>query len=86
MAGFLSLLLMLAVFSLPRLYERLRVPAWLTPACGGLLVGCVGLVMPRALGVGRASMMPWPVISPSLWSCLSSSGNWWPPGFPLGQA
>ncbi|MBU0945342.1 MAG: chloride channel protein [Proteobacteria bacterium] len=51
-AGFLSLLLMLAVFSLPRFYQWLRVPAWLTPACGGLLVGCVGLVMPRALGVG----------------------------------
>ncbi|MBU1233444.1 MAG: chloride channel protein [Proteobacteria bacterium] len=56
MAGFLSLLLMLAVFSLPRVYERLRVPAWLTPACGGLLVGCVGLVMPRALGVGYATI------------------------------
>ncbi|MDD3813613.1 MAG: chloride channel protein [Desulfocapsaceae bacterium] len=56
MAGFLSLLLMLAVFSLPRLYERLRVPAWFTPACGGLLVGCVGLVMPRALGVGYESI------------------------------
>ncbi len=56
MAGFLSLLLMLAVFSLPRLYEGLRVPVWLTPACGGLLVGCVGLVMPRALGVGYESI------------------------------
>ncbi|MBA3007743.1 MAG: hypothetical protein FP810_14445 [Desulfocapsa sp.] len=31
------------VFSLPCIYERLRAPAWLTPACGGLLVGCVGL-------------------------------------------
>lgn len=51
-AGFLALFLMLAVFTLPRGYERLGIPAWLTPACGGLLVGCVGLVMPRALGVG----------------------------------
>ncbi len=56
MAGFLSLLLMLAVFSLPHLYERLHVPVWLSPACGGLLVGCVGLVMPRALGVGYESI------------------------------
>ncbi len=56
MAGVLSLLLMLAVFTLPRFYTRLGCPAWLTPACGGLLVGCVGLVMPRALGVGYVTI------------------------------
>jgi CIC family chloride channel protein len=42
--GFCSLVLMAVVFGLPRLYERYNLPVWLTPALGGLVVGCLGLV------------------------------------------
>ncbi len=51
-AGLFSLLFMACVFGLTRLLQQLRVPSWLTPAVGGLVVGAVGLVRPEALGVG----------------------------------
>lgn len=51
-AGLLSLLLMAAVFGLPNVLARLRLPLWLTPALGGLGVGLIGLFRPEALGIG----------------------------------
>ncbi len=51
-AGLFSLLFMSAVFGLSRLLERMRIPGWLTPALGGLMVAIVGLFQPQALGVG----------------------------------
>jgi CIC family chloride channel protein len=51
-AGLFSLLFMALVFGLTRLLDHVRFPAWPAPALGGLVVGCVGLVRPEALGVG----------------------------------
>ncbi len=51
-AGLFSLLFMSFIFGLTRLLDRLRIPIWLTPALGGLVVGIVGLFHPEALGVG----------------------------------
>ena len=51
-AGLCSLLFMACIFGFGRLFERLRIPDWLTPALGGLVVGIVGFVRPEALGVG----------------------------------
>ncbi len=56
LAGILSLLLMGVVFGLPKLFRTLKVPDWLTPAIGGLLLGIAGLVCPWALGVGYESI------------------------------
>ncbi len=55
-AGLISLVLMGAIFSLPRLWKRVGVPDWLSPALGGLLVGIVALYCPWALGVGYESI------------------------------
>jgi CIC family chloride channel protein len=55
-AGFVSLVLMGAIFSLPRFWRRLGVPDWLCPALGGLLIGIVALYCPWVLGVGYESI------------------------------
>ncbi|MCK5403843.1 MAG: chloride channel protein [Desulfobulbaceae bacterium] len=55
-AGFVSLLLMRVIFTLPRLWQKARIPQWLTPAAGGLLLGCSGIFFPEALGVGYESI------------------------------
>ncbi len=52
MAGLLSLLLMALIFGLSKGLDQLKVPGWLSPALGGLVVGILGLFYPRALGVG----------------------------------
>ena len=51
-AGLFSLLFMAFVFGLTRLLERIKIPLYLAPALGGLVVGVIGLVKPAALGVG----------------------------------
>ncbi len=56
LAGFFSLLFMAYVFSLPKLFARLRIPEWLTPALAGLLVGGIGLLYPQVLGVGHETI------------------------------
>lgn len=55
-AGFLGLILMSVFFLLPRLWKVARLPDWLTPAAGGLLLGLIGLFSPWALGVGYESI------------------------------
>ena len=55
-AGLFSLLFMALVFGLTRFLDRIRVPAWLAPAVGGLVVGSIGLFKPEALGVGYATI------------------------------
>ena len=40
-AGLFSLLFMSFIFGLTRVLDRLRIPIWLTPALGGLIVGIV---------------------------------------------
>ena len=44
--GILSLCLMAMVFGLPRLYQKTPLPRWSLPACGGLVVGFLGLFWP----------------------------------------
>jgi len=56
LAGLLSLLFIGILFSLSRIYQALRVPDWLTPAVGGLLLALTGIICPWALGVGYESI------------------------------
>ena len=51
-AGLFSLLFMGCVFGLTRFLDKSRIPAWLAPVLGGVIVGAVGLIKPEALGVG----------------------------------
>src|SRR6185295_10028265 len=52
-AGALALSLTLAVYALEDAFHRLPIHWMWWPALGGLVVGCGGLLQPRALGVGK---------------------------------
>jgi chloride channel protein, CIC family len=39
-------------YGITHIFHRLRLPNWLKPGIGGLLVGLIGLVLPQALGMG----------------------------------
>lgn len=55
-AGFFSLLFLSAIFKTGNLWEKLRIPPWLTPCIGGIIAGCIGLIVPEALGLGHVTM------------------------------
>lgn len=56
-AGFISLLFLWAISKTSQVWEKLRVPLWLTPCIGGFIAGCIGLLVPEALGLGNATML-----------------------------
>ncbi len=39
-----------------RLFRATRLPPWATPALGGLIVGCLGLLTPQVLAAGHGAM------------------------------
>lgn len=56
-AGFVALAYIRAIDAVHHLFDRLRsVPVAVRPAIGGLLVGLLGLLAPRALGTGIESL------------------------------
>lgn len=55
-AGFFSLLFLWAISRTDQLWKQLRIPLWLTPCIGGIIAGCIGLMVPEALGLGNATM------------------------------
>jgi chloride channel protein, CIC family len=54
--GLFFLVLMSIVFGLPRFFRQTRLPVWSVPACGGLIVGLIGLLSPQALGLGYTTI------------------------------
>lgn len=52
MAGLLGLALMALIFGISKGLAHLRLPEWIAPALGGLVIGILGLFQPHALGVG----------------------------------
>ena len=55
-AGLVAIVLMGAIFSLPRLWEKMKIPLWLTPAIGGIAIGILGIILPHVMGVGYSSI------------------------------
>ncbi|HEX6541982.1 MAG TPA: chloride channel protein [Ktedonobacterales bacterium] len=51
-AGLVGLLYPATLYRIRDFFAAWRVPQWLKPAIGGLLVGLIGLVLPEALGMG----------------------------------
>ncbi|MGO8684028.1 MAG: chloride channel protein [Thermoleophilia bacterium] len=51
-AGGVGILYAKSFYGVHDAVERLNAPKWLTPAVGGLLVGCLALVFPQVLGTG----------------------------------
>jgi CIC family chloride channel protein len=52
LAGVLSMLLTLSVYAAEDTFQRLPIHWMWWPALGGLVIGCGGLIVPQALGVG----------------------------------
>lgn len=51
-AGLVGLLYPKSLYGIRDLFKRIRVPNYIKPAIGGLLVGLIGLFIPEALGMG----------------------------------
>ena len=54
--GIVGILLMRLVAVVERLFARLRVPSWLRPAIGGLLLGGLALMTPAVLSAGHGAL------------------------------
>jgi len=55
--GLLAVVYVRTVYTAESAFDRLRVPGWLKPACGGLLLGGIIVWFPQVYGVGYASMV-----------------------------
>ena len=52
LGGLIGLLYAKGFYAMVALFHRLRVPRWVRPGIGGLLVGFMGLAIPEVLGTG----------------------------------
>lgn len=50
--GLIGLLYAKGFYGMSAFFSRLSMPRWIRPAIGGLLVGCIALVIPEVLGTG----------------------------------
>ncbi|MBU6425980.1 MAG: chloride channel protein, partial [Rhodospirillales bacterium] len=55
-AGFAAIAIMRGVTSIEAGFRRSRLPAWMRPVAGGLLLGPLGLISPATLGSGHAAL------------------------------
>lgn len=51
-AGFVGFLFSRSLYLADDLFEKTRIPQWVRPACGGLLVGIAAIFYPHIMGVG----------------------------------
>jgi len=47
-----SIIYMKTIFAVENTVEKIDIPIWLRPVCGGLLIGAIGVFLPQILGVG----------------------------------
>ena len=50
--GLIGLLYAKSFYGISAFFSRMRLPRWLRPALGGLVVGCIALAIPEVLGTG----------------------------------
>jgi CBS domain-containing protein len=87
-AGFVALVLTLAVYAMEDWFQRLPIHWMWWPALGGLVVGFVGQLQPRALGVGKDviedllrgnyvlwAMLPLATVKCIIWATALGSGT-----------
>jgi CIC family chloride channel protein len=55
-AGLIALLFIVTLYKSEDLFESLKIPGYLKPALGGLMVGCLLVVWPQVFGVGYGAM------------------------------
>ena len=54
--GLVALLFIIAVYKSEDLFDALKIPEYLKPALGGLMLGCMLIVWPNVFGVGYGSI------------------------------
>ena len=52
LGGLVGLLYAKGFYGMADLFDQIELPRWVKPAIGGLLVGCIALVIPEVLGTG----------------------------------
>jgi len=52
LGGLVGLLYAKGFYGISDIFGRLRLPRWSKPAIGGVIVGCIGLLIPEVLGTG----------------------------------
>ena len=52
LGGLIGLLYAKGFYGISDIFGRLQLPRWSKPAIGGVIVGCIGLVIPEVLGTG----------------------------------
>jgi len=55
-AGLGALLFVWLLYAMEDINDRLRIPGWLKPVVGGLLLGLIAVAVPQVLGVGYGTM------------------------------
>ncbi|HNY79124.1 MAG: chloride channel protein [Sedimentisphaerales bacterium] len=55
-AGVVGFVFSRSVYMAGDLFEKTRIPLWIRPACGGLLVGVIAILYPHIMGVGYESI------------------------------
>ena len=52
LGGLIGLLYAKGFYGIAEVFHRVRLPLWAKPAVGGVMVGCIALVIPEVLGTG----------------------------------
>ena len=52
LGGLIGLLYAKGFYGIAEVFNRLQLPRWMNPAIGGVIVGCIALVIPEVLGTG----------------------------------
>lgn len=56
MAALTAVVFMIVLEQSEARFEKWRFPEWLKPACGGLMIGCLGYLFPQIFGSGLATI------------------------------
>jgi CIC family chloride channel protein len=51
-SAIVAIFYMKTIFAVEHAVEKIDIPIWLQPVCGGLLIGAIGVFLPQILGVG----------------------------------
>lgn len=57
LSGLIAIFFIVLIYGTDEFFTRLPFPAWLKPALGGLLMGCMALELPRIMGVGYETII-----------------------------
>ncbi len=56
LSAFVAILFIKSVYSFEDFFDKIKIPEWIKPAIGGLVIGGLGIVIPHIYGVGYETM------------------------------